>query len=902
MRIFLMRKIYLLAGMLLSLHSQSQSLIQGTIKPGPGPNEVEVWLKPNFSNNTQYLFQIGLPVAWPASASPQPTALTVTLDPGFVAAFGNNYSPVTINPIAQNTGGTEKYFNIVLIRGGAGASDPQNWSAGVEFKVLTAAFDPAGSPSAQVKLADYQDGGSDGQGNFYTQSGNSDYYVSSNSVGNFYASAGQSTVGGNALEGYTQTIAIVPSSACIAPSGPTVTNITTTSAAISWNAVGGVAGYEYIISTNATPPSSGTATTGTSYAATGLTAGTAYYAHVRSDCGSGNFSAWVSTGFTTVCPAPAAPTITNITATTADIDWTALSGVAGYEYAITTNAAPPASGTATTGTQYNATGLTPGTPYYAHLRSSCGGSFSAWVTVSFTTATPTCTPPSAPTVSNVSNSTADISWNAVSGVLGYEYEVSTSSTPPASGTATTNTSFSATGLISGTTYYAHVRSDCGGGNFSAWVSSSFSTLCPATSVPVVNNISSGSAAINWTAVSGGVTGYEYALNTNAEPPASGAFTSSTNYNGTGLTAGTPYYFHVRTACSAGNFSAWVTVSFTTDCPETGAPTVSNITPSSAAITWAAVSGVSGYEYAVTTSSTEPASGTATTGTSVNATGLTPGTTYYVYIRSSCSAGIFSEWSSGSFTTSYPPCVAPASLAVTNISSNADINWSAVSGAAGYEYAITTSSAAPASGTAITVNSYQATGLQSSTQYYVHVRTNCGPGGFSPWVSKAFTTPCLAPVLTATVNGNAGVIQWNAVHGVMNFEYALTTYLAAPLSGTSTSDTVHTVSNLLPGTTYYFHVRSQCGAGGISEWATILFHTAGIEVYPNPVRNTITINLYGVSGGNGQLSLYDAAGKLVRKIVLTNNTTTMDMRGLAAGVYMMTYNDGKNKYRVRVVKR
>jgi uncharacterized protein YjdB len=188
--------------------SVSQSLIQGTIKSGASPNEVEVWLKPNFSNSTQYLFQIGMPIAYPASASVQPTSLNVTLDPGFVSAFGNNYS-VTVNPIAQNTGATEKYFNIVLIRGGIGASDAQSWTAGVEFKVLTASFVPGTAPASLVKLADYQDGGSDGQGNFYTQDGNSNYYVTSNSVGNFYASPGQSTVGGTASAGYAQTIVSV---------------------------------------------------------------------------------------------------------------------------------------------------------------------------------------------------------------------------------------------------------------------------------------------------------------------------------------------------------------------------------------------------------------------------------------------------------------------------------------------------------------------------------------------------------------------------------------------------------------------------------------------------------------------------------------------------------------------
>jgi trimeric autotransporter adhesin len=200
-----------------------QSLIQGTIKSGAGSNDIEVWLKPNFSNSTQYLFQIGMPIAYPANASSQPTGLNVTLDPGFVAAFGNNYT-VTVNPIATATGGTEKYLNIVLIRGGVGASSPQTWTAGTEFKVLTASFVPSSAPASLVKLADYQDGGSDGLGNFYTQDGNNNYYITPNSIGNFYAAPGQSTVGGNASMGYAQTIASI---GCSAPVVNAISGVST---------------------------------------------------------------------------------------------------------------------------------------------------------------------------------------------------------------------------------------------------------------------------------------------------------------------------------------------------------------------------------------------------------------------------------------------------------------------------------------------------------------------------------------------------------------------------------------------------------------------------------------------------------------------------------------------------
>jgi len=188
--------------------SHGQSLIQGSIKSGAQADEVEIWLKPNFTNSTQYLYQIGLPIAFPSNVSPQPTSLVVTLDPTFVTNFGNNYV-VTVYPRAHNTANTENYFTVSLVRSGAGASNAQNWTTGVEFKVLTAKFVGGTDAGVQVKLADYADGGSDGQGNFYTVDGLANYYVSATSSANFYTSAGESTAGGSASAGFSQTVALI---------------------------------------------------------------------------------------------------------------------------------------------------------------------------------------------------------------------------------------------------------------------------------------------------------------------------------------------------------------------------------------------------------------------------------------------------------------------------------------------------------------------------------------------------------------------------------------------------------------------------------------------------------------------------------------------------------------------
>ncbi|MBL7747793.1 MAG: hypothetical protein JNM19_10225, partial [Chitinophagaceae bacterium] len=48
---------------------------------------------------------------------------------------------------------------------------------------------------------------------------------------------------------------------CVAPTGLSATAVTSSSATLNWGAVGGATGYEWAVTTSATPPASGTATT-----------------------------------------------------------------------------------------------------------------------------------------------------------------------------------------------------------------------------------------------------------------------------------------------------------------------------------------------------------------------------------------------------------------------------------------------------------------------------------------------------------------------------------------------------------------------------------------------------------------------------------------------------------------
>lgn len=592
------------------------------------------------------------------------------------------------------------------------------------------------------------------------------------------------------------------------------------------------------------------------------------------------------------CNAPASVTASGITTTDANLSWPAASGATAYEYALTTAAAPPASGTNTVATAYNATGLTAATIYYFHVRSACSGStFSGWTTQNFTTAAPACNAPASVSASGITSTTATISWPIVSGAIAYEYAVTTSATPPGSGTNTTATSYNASGLLASTTYYAHVRSACAGSTFSGWTTQSFTTAAPACVAPAgitASGITTTTATLSWPAAPG-ATAYEYAVNTSIIPPASGTNTTATSYNASGLTAATTYYFHVRSACAGGLFSDWTSQSFTTasatSCSAPASITVINITSSGASISWPAGTGADSYQFALTTLSTPPGAGVGTTGTSFNASTLNAATTYYFYVRSVCPDGSFSGWTAQSFTTlPSSTCNAPVSINVASITTTtATITWPAVSGAVAYEYAVTTSATPPASGTATTATSYHATSLSPSTNYYVHIRSRCSDTLFSGWTTQGFATPatftCNTPsgISVTDLRTTSATISWPAVPGTWAYEYAITTSATPPASGTATTTTSCNTSGLTLSTTYYTHVRTQCEDNLFSVWTTQSFTTPLEDPADDSDFTVMTYNLLNYPGSNGA-----ARDPSFRTVISSANPDILVVQELSGG--------------------
>jgi len=87
---------------------------------------------------------------------------------------------------------------------------------------------------------------------------------------------------------------------CDSPVHLEAANIAANHAELSWRKVNAAVQYEYVLDQTAADPAvAGTITADTMFSATTLDSGTAYYLHVRTDCGNGKYSSWSTLSFVT---------------------------------------------------------------------------------------------------------------------------------------------------------------------------------------------------------------------------------------------------------------------------------------------------------------------------------------------------------------------------------------------------------------------------------------------------------------------------------------------------------------------------------------------------------------------------------------------------------------------------
>jgi hypothetical protein len=483
------------------------------------------------------------------------------------------------------------------------------------------------------------------------------------------------------------------------------------------------------------------------------------------------------------------------------IDWDQSGTFDAGEYFLLTTSGLLASTTFTV----PATALTGQTGMRVRVRSSTSSYTSTGACTSMTTGyetedyvitittPPSCQQPTGLATANMTSNSADVSWSPVGTAIGYEWALDQSNTlapgatTPISGSQVTSPP-TVTGLSPSTTYYLHVRTDCGSSSYSFWSVYAFTT--PPPNDPCNNAVD---------------------------------ITNGQIYNGTtaGATQSEP-------ACDATNPANDVWYSFTTGSIG-GSVTVTGITTGVMDIVIQGYSGACGTLTAmVPTASSNPTPVTcidqAAGGTDFGTFTVSPYTTYYVRVYGYLSA-------QGSFTiqaTGAPLSIKLTDISAMNVGARNRVNWTSAAEVQGDYFIV------------------ERSGDGSNYSALATVIAKGQPSAYTFWDERPLT-------------------------GVNNYRLKMVD---------------------ASGNYSYSKVVS----------AIVKVGSFAVEAFPNPVNDVLTVNIYGKVGANPSVTVTDVTGKVVTVATVTNNQATVNMGGLAHGMYLVKYSDNNQTETIKINKR
>jgi len=424
----------------------------------------------------------------------------------------------------------------------------------------------------------------------------------------------------------------------------------------------------------------------------------------------------------------------------------------------------------------------------------------------------------------------------------------------------------------------------------------FAINTPALYSPSTGTVLSNAASVelNWYQVSG-TTGYELEVDTTSgfNSPLYTLYNSCSYLNGKAyvrinpLRYGTTYYWRVRAVNSntneTSNYSAVWTFT-TSSCPTLYSPsngtTLSNA--ASVELDWYQVSGTTGYELEVDTTSrfdspvyTLYNSCSYLNGKAyVSINPLMYGTTYYWRVRAINATGS-SNWSSvWHFTTSSCPTLySPSNGTTLSNAASVELNWYQISGTARYELEVDTTSRFDSpvytlynSCSYLNGKAYVSINpLMYGTTYYWRVRA-INATGSSNWSSVWHFTTSACPTLYSPSNGttlsNAASLElnWYQLSGTTGYELEVDTTrrFDSPVYALYNSCSYLNgkayvyITSLLSGTTYYWRVRA-LNAIDTSAWSYVWRFTTAYQLTTAPTL---------VSPANGSTEIAPSGVELV----------------------------------------
>ncbi|MCH9662659.1 MAG: fibronectin type III domain-containing protein, partial [Gammaproteobacteria bacterium] len=451
----------------------------------------------------------------------------------------------------------------------------------------------------------------------------------------------------------------------------------------------------------------------------------------------------------------------------------------------------------------------------------------------------TTAPVAPPSVAMIANPDASIglTWEAAEGASRYRVWRHTADEVAMATEISTTATITSTSFTDSTT-------EAGAANF-YWVSSCAATVCSAIAgagvtittppgAPTALAVVAGStdAALTWVA---GATAARYEVlrsesddGTTATEVGGDADITALTYMDTGLTAGTTYYYWVRSCtgevCSAP--SAGVNTGNLPSAPP--APAVVVEDEDSTVLTWTTIADAIRYEVWRHTAddsaaATEIGGDADIAALTYSDTALSAGTQYYYWLKACTAGATATDCSVFGPVTAVTTTPAPAAELTTAVSSDTAVAISWTEAADVTRYRIlrgTTDVVADATelvpSTTITGTSYTDSGLTAGTQYYYWVRacTESGCSTPNPTALTATTAP-VAPATapeSATVTTATATITWAEVTGAASYELYRGTSPDASEATTIGGDTAITAATyddteLTAGTVYYYWVKA-----------------------------------------------------------------------------------------------
>ncbi|MFK7949135.1 MAG: S8 family serine peptidase, partial [Saprospiraceae bacterium] len=355
-----------------------------------------------------------------------------------------------------------------------------------------------------------------------------------------------------------------------------------------------------------------------------------------------------------------------------------------------------------------------------------------------------CASPTSLTASNISTTSATVSWTSTVGLYNIEY--GPAGFTPGTGTLINGfagNSYTISTLTSATAYDFYVQTDCNNGDVSLWANTSFITDCATLTTPYTEDWENG--IICWT--QDAADDFDWTRQTGATP-------SSNTGPTTDNTTGSGYYLFIETSSGASGDIANTT---------SGAIDVSSLTSPYLEFFYHMYGGQIGtlnvdVEFPV-------GSGTYTNVFSLSGdqgNSWQSGNADLSAFANQTIALRFQAIHAGTYEGDIaiddisiiegPSCIPPNSLSANNITTNnANITWTSSNSLFNIQYGI--AGFTFGSGTVvsnITSTAYNLTGLAAATTYEVYVQNDCGGGDLSSWVGPiSFQTLCanyVAPFL------------------------------------------------------------------------------------------------------------------------------------------------------------